>query len=1012
MSDKMTPIPYRNLLNKLYKEYQSSNSIFGIHRSHFFKFNGEKNYEFFGQKCDSPVGPAAGPHTQMTQNIISAFLCGARFFELKTVQILDDLEIAKPCILIKNEGYNTEWSQELSLRDSYDEYLKAWFSLHLLNRLIFNKEIPGNFIFNMSVGYDLKGIKSEPVNSFIENMIETDENKFKEYLIDTKDFIKSIELKNFDLPANEEERILNDLDSIPKKISNSVTISTMHGCPPNEIEKIAEYLIKQKRLHTYIKLNPTLLGFKEVKRILSNNGYKKIEIKEESFLHDLQFNDAVNLIEKLEKIAVNEKLKFGLKLSNTLPVKVQPNSLPGDEMYLSGKILFPITISVADKITDHLGSNISISFSGGADATNIKQILNCGITPVTLATDLLKPGGYYRLNQICDAALQSEIPPNVEKLKLRKLAVESGKTENYGFNEDLEKGVTINKKLEMFDCFKAPCVVSCPIGQDIPTYLNYCDKSDYDSAAKVILNNNPLPHITAYICDHQCQFNCTRIEYDFPVKIRDFKKLAIENTRNIQPARIENKKNIKVAVVGAGPAGLSIAHYLSRKGITVEIFEKENNAGGIVRNFIPQFRIPTSIIQEDIDFLINLGVKFHFNSRIDSISKIYGQDFKYIFIGIGAEISNEVKLEESDKPQLHALDILWQIKNEPEKIKISGKVAVIGGGNSAMDCARAVKRLSSVEEVAIIYRRTEELMPADKEEFKGALEDGVKFIPLLQPVSFRNRILKCRKTTVGNKIENSRPEIIFTDNYQELEFDHLISAIGEYADKDFFKSINILMDEFGNPVVNSETNESSLENIFIGGDCLRGPKTVVQAAADAQKATKEILLRENIPFGNITPESEKRINFLNLDSLIMERGKIFPRSSNSKDSLCLNCDLYCNKCVEVCPNRANISLQVKFDKFKDINQIIHIDSLCNECGNCSQFCPYEGDPYKEKYTIFNSEKELLESKNEGIIWLGDKFKLKYQNEFYEFDYETVNNLEIPEKMKELTKVVIRDESLF
>ena len=243
MSDIMRPVPFEALLTRIFGEFKANRSIFDIKEQQFYRKSNESLIGVFGETCETPVGPAAGPHTQLAQNIVTAWLSGGRFIELKTVQIMDRLEIEKPCIDAEDECYNTEWSTEYTLPKAYDEYLKAWFVLYLLEE-IFDPRVDGeanSFSFNMSVGYNLDGIKQPPMQEFINNTINSSKHpKFAEYVrilqkwVNDEDFIKSMGL----------ESRKARLQSLPSRISpelvHGVTLSTMHGCPPDEIEKICQ----------------------------------------------------------------------------------------------------------------------------------------------------------------------------------------------------------------------------------------------------------------------------------------------------------------------------------------------------------------------------------------------------------------------------------------------------------------------------------------------------------------------------------------------------------------------------------------------------------------------------------------------------------------------------------------------------------------------------------------------------------------------------------------------------
>ena len=377
------------------------------------------------------------------------------------------------------------------------------------------------------------------------------------------------------------------------------------------------------------------------------------------------------------------------------------------------------------------------------------------------------------------------------------------------------------------------------------------DDKRYEEAYEVIISKNALPNITAHICDHQCQFHCTRLDYDSSVKIRDLKKIAVEKGREGFLAKYKNdfrKSNeIKCAIIGAGPSGLAASYFLAQAGFDVTVFEKHDKAGGVVQNIIPEFRLPQSAIDNDVDFIKQLGVKFEFNADPNfSIEELIQKGFKYIYIAIGAGKSTELNLNGDAKNLINAIDFLWKYHHK-DKIKLGKNVAVIGGGNSAMDAARAAKRIDGVENVYIIYRRTKEFMPADKEEFDNAIEDGVIFKELLSPIEFNHNILHCQKMKLGEVGHDGRREVIPVINeFENFEIDFVISAIGEKVDLDILGMNKIAINKYGKVQASSATNETLLENVFIGGDALRGPSTVVESIADGKKAAEAIIKRENL----------------------------------------------------------------------------------------------------------------------------------------------------------------------
>lgn len=1005
----MKTISFKQLLNWIFSEFEKEKSIFGIPQSRFFKKKNSKAFKIFNEDLETPFGPAAGPHTQLAQNIVTSYLVGGRFIELKTVQILDNLEIEKPCIDVEDEGYNVEWSQELSLEESFDEYLKAWILIHFLKKAFKLSENSFNgFVFNMSVGYDLKGIQSPGVDRFIEQMKDAGlSEKFDEYI---EELIEFISKSKFDFITQSKEELIKTIKNISPAISNSVTLSTMHGCPSNEIEAIASYLIKEKKLNTYVKLNPTLLGFEIVRDILDNLGYDYIKLKEESFKHDLKFEEAIPMIRRLNEFAKENGREFGIKLSNTLGVINTKNKLPGEEMYLSGRTLFPLTINLAYKISKELNGEIKISYSGGANIFNSKKIIRSGIYPVTYATELLKPGGYYRLNQIVNDFEASKLSFNsnssiIDVEMLKELCDQVFETDFYKKDFKETTTVQINKNLPLFDCYIAPCEITCPIEQDVSEYSYLVSQGKFIEAFETIIEKNPLPHITGYICDHQCMTKCTRWEYDSPILIRDIKKFATEKAfkeylKNFSKNFISNRNGVKVAIIGAGPSGLSAAYFLARAGFDVTIFEKTDKAGGTVRHTIPQFRIPQEVIDKDIEFIQMHNVNVIYNSNSDlKIDELKSQGFKYVFIGIGAEIPNELKINSNEKV-FDALEFLKRF-NKNEKFNLGEKVAVIGGGNSAMDAARAALRCEGVKEVTIIYRRTLQYMPADKEEINAAIKDGVRFIELLQPVEFNNGILKCQKMKLGEFDKDGRKKSIPVENeFIEFEINSIITAIGEHTDYQFLKNNKIEFDSSFSLKVNSETNETNIKNVFVGGDTLRGPSTVVESIADGKKAAEEIIRREGVKVNfNVKRDYHREMFNKQIDL----RGEVkfsFNDDLVKEASRCLMCDSLCNKCVEVCPNRANIPVKIE-DGFKDFYQIVHIDKICNECGNCETFCPYSGLPYKDKFTIFSEAEEFNRSASPGILIEGNLIHIRFNKNS---EYKTIRL----EEVKSLSQQNITD----
>lgn len=972
MSDKMRPIPFEKMVLWITKELKEKGSIFGIHEDKFYK-NKTGNYiEMFGEKLSSPLGPAAGPNSQLTQNIVAAYLTGSRFMELKTVQKIDgeDLPVSKPCILAEDECYNVEWSTELRVTEAFDEYLKAWFLMHVLMREL-NLSTDRDFVFNMSVGYDLAGIKSPKIDAYIEGMRNASTTKiWKECM----EVLKS----NMNLFKNFNEE---DLERISPVICSSITLSTLHGCPPQEIERISNYLLKEKNLHTFIKMNPTLLGEKFVRDTFDEMGYDYITLNPHHFINDLQYGDAIEMLKRLKVTARSLNLEIGVKLTNTLPAKILNNELPGEEMYMSGRSLFPLSITLACKLAKDFNGDIQISYSGGADFFNVDKILATGIQPITFATTVLKPGGYERITQMAKK-VEPELKGafsgiNIDMAEnLTKYAVK----DKHHLKELRPVGSRkISKELPLYDCQIAPCTVGCPINQQIPQYIALVGQRKYDEAFSVIVNDNASPAITGTICNHECQFKCTRLDYDESVLIRNMKKIAVENAQDKYVSEIKQSKltsSKKAVVIGAGPAGLAAALFLRRNGVDVTVMDKKDRAYGTVEHVIPEFRISSEMIQKDFEIVKAQGVNFKFgvdgNINVDELKK----DYDYVVLAIGAWKPGQIKLEEGSEKSINAIAFLEEYKIKKGDVSLEKHVCIIGGGNVAMDAARAAKRVPGVETVSIVYRRTKKYMPADREEIELAASEGIAFKELLAPKSIKDGKLICDEMKLGDRDSSGRRSPVATGNTILLNADTVVIAVGEQIDRDILRNNGIELDSKGFPKVGA-TCETNIANVYVAGDVRKGPATIVKGIADGKAVAKDILAKEGL-----TADFEKKSVKIDENVLYSRKGLLKePSHVGEEAGRCLNCDTICELCVDVCPNRANAVIIVDGD-FESTHQIIHLDGMCNECGNCGVFCPNTGNPYKDKITVFWSEVDFEDSTNKGFVALDSEkglFKVRTEN---------------------------------
>ena len=972
MSEFMRPIPFKDLMNWALEEYKNEGSIFGIKKEKFYKNESGKMLKtVFGDEISSAVGPAAGPQSQLAQNILASYLAGARFIELKTVQKLDGVDIqkavAKPCINSEDECYNCEWSTELTVKEAYNEYVKAYFAIIALAKEL-NISDKKDFAYNMSVGYDLEGIKSEKIDTYIENLRNAkDTEVFKEcklYLEENIDKFSKFDKK--------------DLEKISTNICDSITLSTLHGCPAEEIEKIASYLIDEKKISTFIKCNPTMLGYEYARKTLDDMGFDYISFTDFHFKDDLQYEDAVVMIERLLDLAKKNDLAFGVKLTNTFPVDVKRNELPAEEMYMSGRALLPLTVSMAAMLSEKFDGKLPMSYSGGADARNIKEIFEALGQPITVATTILKPGGYLRFNQLAketeDLLSDKVHDVDVEKtIKLRDKTI-SEWVNNKLYREKVGSRKT-NSPLPLTDCYKAPCKDGgCPIEQQIPEYLKLVANGEYDKAIEVIAMDNTAPTILGELCAHYCQDHCTRVDYEKSLQIREMKLIAANKAQdkyleNIKEVDLKSDK--KVLVIGAGPGGIAAASYLRRNGVDVTVREKLSKPYGIVSHVIPEFRISDEQIERDYQIAVKQGVKFVFDSEVTESYEELKKDYDYIIAATGAWEKGRSPVKEGSENILDALDFLWDVRMNG-KANVGKKVAVVGAGDVAMDCTRTAARLDGVESVALVYRRTEAYMPATQEEVNDVKEEGHKIYELVAPYAYDGKVLKCEKMELGEFDESGRRSINSTGEKLDLEFDTVIGATGARVDTSAFKENNINLDDWGN-VKTTENYETNIDNVYVIGDCRAGASTIVKAMGEAKAVCLDILSKENL--GN----DFEKFEILEDNKIIYEkRGRLNKKLDNENEGCrCLKCDQICEMCTEVCPNRANVAIKV--EGFENLHQIIHLDGMCNECGNCGFYCPHAGRPYKDKLTVFWTKEDFDDSTNTGFLKEGNKYLVRLEN---------------------------------
>ncbi|MFC1932324.1 NADH-quinone oxidoreductase subunit NuoF [Chloroflexota bacterium] len=391
---------------------------------------------------------------------------------------------------------------------------------------------------------------------------------------------------------------------------------------------------------------------------------------------------------------------------------------------------------------------------------------------------------------------------------------------------------------------KSPCQNACPAGIDIPRYIRAIGEGKLGEAVAVIREKIPFPAVCGYVCVHYCEAKCRRGQLEEAIAIKELKRFAVDHDDGLwkQNFKIDPPTGKKVAIVGSGPAGLTVAYYLAKKGHEVTVFEALPVAGGMLRVGIPSYRLPLEVLDREIKEIENIGVKIKTNSRVESLDELFEQGYNAIFTSVGAHRGTNMGVEgENTSGVVDGIDFLREV-NLGKEINIGDKVLVSGGGNVAIDASRNALRLGA-KEVTIIYRRTRAEMPASEEEIDEALEEGVKILYLSNPTkvtSVDGRLrLEAIRMELGKVDASGRPRPVPIEGSEFTgEYDLMIKAIGQES---------VVPDEYGLEVerggrikVAPETLATSREGIYAGGDVVSGPASVIEAIADGRQAAISI----------------------------------------------------------------------------------------------------------------------------------------------------------------------------
>jgi formate dehydrogenase major subunit len=411
------------------------------------------------------------------------------------------------------------------------------------------------------------------------------------------------------------------------------------------------------------------------------------------------------------------------------------------------------------------------------------------------------------------------------------------------------------------DCV-APCVMTCPANIDIQSYLRHVGNGNYEAAIRVIKDNNPFPIVCGRVCPHTCESECRRNLVDSPVAINYVKRFAADWDMSIGPwiPDLKPSSGKKIAIVGAGPSGLSAAYYSAINGHDVTVFERQPHAGGMMRYGIPEYRLPKATLDKEIDIMKKMGVKIMTGKALGTHIRLedLNNDFDSVYLAIGSWRATPMHIEgENLEGVWLGIQYLEQVTKGMD-IKLGDNVVVIGGGNTAIDCARTALR-KGAKSVKLIYRRTREEMPAESYEVEEALHEGVEMLFLMAPnkivANGGKKTLHCIEMQLGEPDRSGRRRPVPVEGSDILiDADTIIGAIGQSTNTQFlYNDMPVKLNKWGDVEINGHTMQTSEVKIFAGGDCVTGPATVIQAVAagrNAAEAMNSFLVKGYVPEQN------------------------------------------------------------------------------------------------------------------------------------------------------------------
>lgn len=550
------------------------------------------------------------------------------------------------------------------------------------------------------------------------------------------------------------------------------------------------------------------------------------------------------------------------------------------------------------------------------------------------------------------------------------------------FPQAIPNKASIDKREER-PC-KAACVDACPIHTNVLGYLKHISEGRFQDAYMLIRATNPFPSVCGRVCYAPCEGVCNRGQLDDPLAIRDLKRFAVDHF-DIDTLEVPQitKTEKRVAVIGAGPAGLACAHNLALEGHEVTVYEALPEPGGMLRYAIPEYRLPKKELKKEISYIEKLGVKIQCDTEVgkDITLETIKNDFDAIFIGAGAPKGLLLGVEGEELPEVVDGIRFLRSVNTGDPVKIGRNVAVIGGGNTAIDCARTAKRLGS-ENVKLIYRRTRDEMPAAHEEVEALLQEGIEIQFLTTPVRFydengRLAKMECIRMELDEPDASGRRRPVPIANSEfSLPVDTVITALGQATQTSFVEGLGVLLAKNGTIEVDASTGATNIERVFAGGDVSTGPAYVVDAIAAGQRAARSI--SRYLKGEEITTANERKAPNKLTDTEVANLTKRYPR---------LNRITIPEKSVEErVTNFGEVTIGYNLeDAMAEASRCLagQIEG-CIQCGECDRRCEVKAIDYSMK-------DEMVEMYFDSIV-LAPGFDLYDPTEKREYGYGTLNGV--------------------